>query len=71
MKVKSTNQSSHGQYKKYKKKIWVKINNSEDVEMELEVYDPDILDELLILYDKNANLIIREKKEKQQINLLV
>ena len=71
MKVKSVNQSMRGQYKHYKKKVWVKVENTDDVEMELEVYDVEILNELLVLYDKKGNLIIKPKKERQQLNLLV
>ena len=71
MMVKSVNPSSHGQYKKYKKKVWIKNNEDDEVEIEIEVFDIEIINELLLLYDKKGNLIIKEKKEKQQINLLV
>ena len=68
MKVKSINPSMHGQYKK---KVWVKIENANDVEIELEVYDVKILDDLFVLYDKKGKLVIKDKKQKQHLNLLV
>ena len=71
MKVKSTNPSMHGQYNKYKKKIWVKVEDSNELEIEIEVYDTEIIDDLLVLYDKKGKLIIREKSRKQHLNLLV
>ena len=71
MMVKSTNRSMHGQYNKYKKKVWVKVESSDDVEIQVEVYDPEIIDDLFVLYNKKGRLIIKEKKEKQLLNLLV
>ena len=71
MMVKSTSPSMRGQYNKYKKKIWIKTEESSEVEIEVEVYDPEIIDDLLILYGQKGQLIIKEKKQKQQINLLV
>lgn len=71
MMVKSINPSSRGQYKKYKKKIWIKAEETEEVEIEVEVYNFDILDDLLVLYDNKGNLLIKEKKEKKHLNLLV
>ena len=71
MMVKSANPLMRGQYNKYKKKIWIKTEESNEVEIEVEVYDPEIIDDLLILYGQKGQLIIKEKKQKQQINLLV
>ena len=71
MMVKSINPSMHGQYKKYKKKVWVKLENSDGIEMQIEVYDPEIIDDLLVLYNEKGQLVIKEKKEKQLLNLLV
>ena len=71
MKVKSVNPSSHGRYNKYKKKVWIKVDNTDDVEIELEVYDVEILDCLFVLYDKKGNIVIKEANTNQQLNLLV
>ena len=68
MMVKSINPSTHGQYKK---KVWVKTEESDEVEIQIEVYDIDMLDELFILYDKKGKLIIKGKREIKHLNLLV
>ena len=71
MMVKSINPSMRGRYNKYKKKVWIKTEYSDEIEIEVEVYDPEIIDDLLILYDKKGNLLIIEKNKKQLFNLLV
>ena len=71
MMVKSVNPSMRGQYNKYKKKIWIKTEESNEIEIEVEVYDPEIIDNLLVLYNQKGQLVIKEKKEKQLLNLLV
>ena len=72
MMVKSTKRSSHGQYNKYKKRVWLKVeNNTDDVEIEVEVFDLEILDCLYVTYDKNGKIIIKEAKKKPVVNLLV
>ena len=71
MMVKSTSPSMRGQYKKYKKKVWVELENSDGIEMQIEVYDPEIIDDLMVLYNEKGQLVIKEKKEKQLLNLLV
>ena len=71
MMVKSVNPSMHGQYSKYKKKVWIKTKESNEIEIEVEVYDPEIIDDLLVLYNQKGQLVIKEKKEKHLLNLLV
>ena len=71
MMVKSINPSMHGQYNKYKKKVWIKSQESDDVEIEIEVYDIEILNDILVLYDKKGKIIIKDKQEKQHLNILV
>jgi len=71
MMVKSVNPSMHGQYNKYKKKIWIKTEESNEIEIEVEVYDPEIIDDLMVLYNQKGQLVIKEKKEKHLLNLLV
>ena len=71
MMVKSISQSRHGQYDKYKKKVWIKIKESEEVEIEIEVYDVELLDYVLISYNKKGKIIINEKKEKSIIDICV
>ena len=71
MMVKSVNPSMHGQYSKYKKKVWIKTKESNEIEIEVEVYDPEIMSDLLVLYNRKGQLVIKEKKEKQLLNLLV
>ena len=71
MMVKSVNPSMHGQYNKHKKKIWIKTEESNEIEIEVEVYDPEIMTDLLVLYNRKAQLVIKEKKEKHLLNLLV
>ena len=65
MMVKSINPSNHGQYNKYKKKVWVRTEHSNDVEIEIEVYDIEIIDELFISYDKNGRIIINSVSSKR------
>ena len=71
MMVKSVNPSMHGQYSKYKKKEWIKTKESNEIEIEVEVYDPEIIDDLLVLYNQKGQLVIKEKKEKHLLSLLV
>ena len=71
MMVKSTNGSSRGQYEKYKKKVWIKSEASDDVEIEIEVYDINIVEEIFVSYDKKGKLIIKEINKNSKINLLV
>ncbi len=71
MMVNSTSGSNRGQYKKYKKKVWIPTESSEEVEIEVEIYDIDIIEEIFVSYDSKGNLIIKETNKKSKINLLV
>ena len=71
MMVKSISPSSRGQYNPKKKKIWIKNNDDEDsesIEIEVEIYD--LTDYAIYFYDSKGKLILN-KKEKNQINILV
>ena len=71
MTVKSISRSSHGRYNLKKKKVWIKCvenEHSDDVEIEVEVYD--LSDYSIHFYD-NKGKIVLHKKEKHQLNILV
>ena len=69
--VKSISPSSHGRFNLKKKKVWIKNNEDEEsdsVEIEVEIYD--LSDYAIYFYDSKGKLILN-KKEKNQINILV
>tara|TARA_Y100001970_G_C13617062_1_gene547639 strand:+ start:268 stop:459 length:192 start_codon:yes stop_codon:yes gene_type:complete len=62
----------HGQFKEKKKKVWIpmpKQKEGEEVEIEVEIIDYSDL--IIEKYDKNGNLILEIKKEKNLIDLSV
>ena len=63
MMVKSAQQSSHGRFDPKKKKVWIKKDDedSESVEIEVEIYD--FSDYAIYFYDSKGKLILEEKKK--------
>jgi hypothetical protein len=70
MMVKSTSQSSPGQFNKRKRKVWIKLNNDDSDQIEYEVTIVDFSCLNIILYDQKGRLLFL-KKEKNKINFLV
>ena len=73
MMVKSLSQLNHGQYNLKKKKVWIKVDNSDDHELQVE-YEVDIIDlsfYTIFLYNKQGKITLHKMQRQQKLDIIV